>query len=91
MNIQSTARTDTEKYFSSVVLAYPILNHHPLLAFTVIEGGVNVEIIKKPARALELPDETPLMGLWPRQWRSDYMQFTAGELKRFAASWRKRL
>jgi hypothetical protein len=77
-------RTDIDDYFKlSGVLDSEELNHTPLLAFIASEDTVNVRIVHKPAELLSFPDETPVMGQWRGEWRSDFFQFTVGQLRRY--------
>jgi hypothetical protein len=88
MNIVTVGRTDTADYFNEVILANAKLEQTPVLAFIKRERpdglAVEVRIIQRPADIADLPNDTPLMGQWRGQWRSDFFQFTAGELKTYA-------
>lgn len=59
------------------------LTHTPFLVFTASEVSVTVRIINKPNELLSLPDDTPVMGQWPGQYRSDYFQFTVGQYRTY--------
>lgn len=85
VNFSDNIRTDVEEYFRRVVLAYGKLTDTPLVAFVFRANGIDVEVITKPGQTRFLPDETPMMGQWRGEWRSDYFRFTAGQLKAFVA------
>lgn len=44
---------------------------------------IEVKIIDNKEALLELEDKTPVMGQWSGQWRSDFFQFTVGDLRKF--------
>ncbi len=86
MSIEITlaGRRDIEAYFAkSGIRSTRKLEHHPLLIFIEKEGKVRVEIVDSASRLLDYPNETPVMGQWPGQWRSDFFQFTVGEFRDF--------
>ncbi len=75
-------RTDIDDYFKlSGVFDSEKLNHTPLLAFIASEDTIRVRIIHKPIELLSLDDETPAMGQWRGEWRSDFFQFTVGQYR----------
>ena len=77
-------RKDIDDYFKlSGVFASERLNHTPLLAFITSEDIVTVRIIDKPVALLAFADETPVMGQWRGEWRSDFFQFTVGQYRQY--------
>ena len=77
-------RKDINDYFKlSRVFESERLNHTPLLAFIASEDTVTVRIIDRPSELLALADETPVMGQWGGEWRSDYFQFTVGQYRQY--------
>ncbi len=49
----------------------------------MLVDGVKVRIIDKPVELLALADETPAMGQWRSEWRSDFFQFTVGQYRQY--------
>ena len=75
-------RKDTDELWrSSGVLEWSKLSHTPFIAITQTEGVINVHLIDSAKKAALLPEETPLLIQWKGQWRSDFFQTTAGEVK----------
>ena len=86
MKIKTAGRLDYKAYFSKgPILQHHTLNHSPLLAFIVEGNELEVMIIKHPKEVGYLPDDTPIMGQWPGNWRSDFFQFNAGDFKEYLA------
>jgi hypothetical protein len=83
VQVVTAGRRDIADYFSLHVGKTGKLPHSPLLVFQRSEAGVSVEIVLKPVELMGYPDDTPVMGIWPGQWRSDYFQFTVGEYRAF--------
>jgi hypothetical protein len=78
-------RVDIDAFFKcSGVFDSECLNHTPLLVFIASEASVTVRIINKPNELLSLPDDTPVMGQWRGERRSDYFQFTVGQYRPYA-------
>jgi hypothetical protein len=78
-------RVDIDAFFKrSGVFDSEWLSHTPLLVFTASETSVTVRIINKPNELLSLPDDTPVMGQWRGEYRSDYFQFTVGQYRLYA-------
>ncbi len=83
MRIVLGGRTDIDDFFRlSGVLDIERLDHTPLLVFVATEDTVEVRIVQKPAELLSFPDETPVMGQWRGEWRSDFFRFTVGQFRR---------
>ena len=76
-------------YFDKVLMVEKKLVHTPVLAFVVDGENVRIELIEKPFMIYGYPDETPMMGQWRGNWRSDFFKFTAGDYKRHADSKRE--
>jgi hypothetical protein len=57
------------------------LTHTPFLAFLAGESVVVVRIMETVDALLDLPDDTPVMGQRRGEWRSDFFQFTVGQLR----------
>ena len=75
-------RTGLEDYFKlSGVFSSEKLNHTPLLVFLAHEDSIEVRIIDRPTDLLNFADDTPVMGQWRGEWRSDFFQFTVGQYR----------
>ena len=44
---------------------------------------IKVEVIDNKEDLLKYPDETPVMGQWGGQWRSDFFKFKVGDFRKF--------
>ncbi|MBO0858635.1 MAG: hypothetical protein J2P21_09245 [Chloracidobacterium sp.] len=87
IRIKLAGRTDIDEYFKlSGVFESERLTHTPLLVFITEEDTVTVRIVDKPTDLLSFPDETPVMGQWTGQWRSDFFQFTVGQYRQHLAT-----
>ena len=81
MKIITAGRTDFDNFFKlSAFREYKKLSHRPVLIFRETPNQVQVEIIEKTGDLLLLPPETKCMTQWSGEWRSDFIQFTIGEL-----------
>ena len=85
-------RTDLNDFFtqSGVFHGEPLI-HTPLLVFVATQDAVEVRILHMPSELLAFPDETPVMGQWRGEWRSDYFQFTVGQYRQHTESQLNRL
>ena len=82
--ITLAGRTDIDEYFKlSGVFERERLTHTPLLVFIADQDSVTVRIVDTPTDLLSFPDETPVMGQWAGQWRSDFFQFTVGQYRQY--------
>jgi hypothetical protein len=82
--ITLAGRTDIDEYFKlSGVFERERLTHTPLLVFIADQDSVTVRIVDNPTDLLSLPDETPVMGQWAGQWRSDFFQFTVSHYRQY--------
>ena len=80
--ILTAGRTDLNDFFTqSGVFHGGPLNHTPLLVFVAKEDTVEIRIVHMPSELLSFPDETPVMGQWRGEWRSDYFQFMVGQYR----------
>jgi hypothetical protein len=87
IRITLAGRSDIDEYFNlSGVFESERLTHTPLLVFITEQDAVTVHIIDIPTDLLSFPDETPVMGQWTGQWRSDFFQFTAGQYRQHVAT-----
>ncbi|HEX5081912.1 MAG TPA: hypothetical protein VFY40_07700, partial [Blastocatellia bacterium] len=87
IRVTLAGRTDIDEYFKlSGVFESERLTHTPLLVFITERDAVTVRIVDKPTDLLSFPDETPVMGQWPGQWRSDFFQFTVGQYRQHLAT-----
>ena len=87
IRITLARRTDVDECFKqSGVFESERLTHTPLLVFITEQDAVTVRIVDKPADLLSFPDETPVMGQWTGQWRSDFFQFTVGQYRQYLAT-----
>ncbi len=74
--------TAVEDYFEkSDVFRVSKLTHTPFLVFLVSDSGVRVHLVTSTFELLQLPDDTPVMGQWRGEWRSDFFQFTVGQYR----------
>ena len=60
------------------------LTHTPFLVFHEEEGAIRVHIVDSSDQLLKFPDETPVMGQWQGNYRSDFFQFTVGDYRPYA-------
>ena len=82
--VKTSGRTDLEEYFAkSGVFSMSKLNQTPFLAFVISADTVDVRIVESADQLLRLPDDTPVMGQWRGEWRSDYFQFKVGEYRAY--------
>ena len=82
IGVETAGGTDVETYFQlSGCLEFKKLNHTPFLAFVCQDSSVIVRIIESADALLALPDGTPVMGQWRGEWRSDFFQFTVGQMR----------
>jgi hypothetical protein len=87
IRITLAGRTDIDEYFKlSGVFESERLTHTPLLVFITEQDAITVRIVDQPTDLLSFPDETPVMGQWPGQWRSDFFQFTVGQYRQHLAT-----
>jgi len=56
---------------------------YPFLIFSQKECTVEVVQTTKVTEVLSYPDETMVMKQWPGEWRSDFFQFSVGEMRDF--------
>lgn len=47
------------------------------------EEGFEVKVVSNKDSLLRYPDETKVMGQWRGEWRSDFFQFTVGDVRKF--------
>ena len=86
IRITLAGRIDIDEYFKlSGVFESERLTHTPLLVFITEQEAVTVRIVDKPTDLLSFPDETPVMGQWTGQWRSDFFQFAVGQYRQHHA------
>ena len=84
MRIERSGRTDTADFFRlSDIRSCKKLIRTPALAFVEDEDGVVVQIVQDPRKLLDLPDDTGVMMQWSGTWRSDFFQFTVGDLRTY--------
>ena len=82
MQVITSGRTDISDYFEkSGIRDWKKLPHTPLLVFQVEGGTVTVRIVDNPQELLGFSDDTKVMGQWTGKWRSDFFQFTIGQLR----------
>ena len=82
--IKTSGRTDLEEYFAkSGVFSTSKLNQTPFLAFVISADTVDVRIVDSADQLLHLPDDTPVMGQWRGDWRSDFFQFKVGDYRAY--------
>ena len=82
--LTTAGRADVEEYFElSGCLECSKLNHTPFLAFVCQDNVVVVRIIENALALLALPDDAPVMGQWRGEWKSDFFQFTVGQMRAY--------
>ena len=82
--VKTSGRTDLEEYFAkSGVFSMSKLNQTPFLAFVISIDTVEVRIVECADQLLRLPDDTPVMGQWRGDWRSDFFQFKVGDYRAY--------
>jgi hypothetical protein len=80
--VKTAGRTDIEEYFAkSGVFSMSKLNQTPFLVFVISDNTVEVSIVDSADQLLLLPDDTPVMGQWRGEWRSDFFQFKVGDYR----------
>lgn len=85
VKIITKGRTDLKEYFEkSGNFSGAKLNHTPFLVFSEKDDVIHVHIVESADRLLEFPDETPVMGQWQGNFRSDFFQFTVGDYRPYA-------
>jgi len=89
--IITTGRTDLKDFFErSGNFSADKLLHTPFLVFLEKEDAIHVKIVDNAEQLLSFPDETPVMGQWQGNYRSDFFQFTVGDYRPYAEEKRKR-
>ena len=84
INIILSGRTDIDQYFRiSGVFDEEQLKHTPFLVFDATNDTLHVQIIGNAVKLLAYPDETPVMGQWRGDFRSDYFQFKVGQYRQY--------
>ncbi len=84
MKVITSGRTDLEEYFKrSGIRQYKKLTHTPFLVFAISGDTVEVRIEDNAKKLLEYPDETLCMAQWSGEWKSDFFQFSVGDLRRY--------
>ena len=57
--------------------------HHPFLVFVPEdETNVRVDLVENAEQLVKYPAATKVMAQWPGKSRSDFFQFTVGQLRR---------
>jgi hypothetical protein len=88
--IITAGRTDLKDFFEkSGNFSGVKLTHTPFLVFVEEEGAIRVHIVDSADQLLSFPDETPVMGQWQGNYRSDFFQFTVGDYRPYADEKRK--
>ncbi len=89
--IITAGRTDLKDFFEqSGNFSGGKLLHTPFLVFLEEEDTVRVKIVDNAEELLSFPDETPVMGQWQGNFRSDFFQFTVGDYRPYAEEKRKK-
>jgi hypothetical protein len=84
--VVTTGRTDLDDYFKlSGIREYKELSRTPFLVFVVNGETVEVKIVDNARQLLTYPDETQVMAQWSGRYRSDFFQFTVGQLRDYVA------
>lgn len=63
----------------------------PFLVFIVDGDTVAINDVYEPATLLELPDDTPVVGMWAEDYAVEYYHFTVGQYKRHRDQRERRL
>lgn len=80
--IRTAGRTDCADYFErSGIRSSTDLPHTPIHVFLPQRASIEVSLVRRPAALLALDDAVCCMGQWPGAYRSDWFQFTIGQLK----------
>lgn len=89
--IVTTGRTDLKDFFEkSGNFSGDKLLHTPFLVFLEEEDTIHVKLIDSAEQLLSFPDETPVMGQWQGNYRSDFFQFTVSDYRPYAEEkWEK--
>lgn len=79
----ASGRKATDEFFEQGLeggVSYPFL--------ILSQEGHTVEVVQttKVTEVLSYPDETMVMKQWPGKWRSDFFQFSVGEMREFRES-----
>jgi len=87
----TAGRTDLKEFFEqSGNFSGGKLTHTPFLVFLEEESAIRVRIVESAEQLLSFPDETPVMGQWQGNYRSDFFQFTVGDYRPYADEKKKR-
>jgi hypothetical protein len=88
----TSGRADsTEFFFLSDLRSTKALTHTPILAFIMkFDCTLEVRIITNPCDLLALNDCVKCMGQWRGRHRSDFFQFTIGDLRAHIAQYPKK-
>lgn len=85
VKIITDGRTDLKDFFEiSGNFSGVKLNHTPFLVFSEEDDVIRVHIVDSADQLLKFPDETPVMGQWQGNFRSDFFQFTVGDYSPYA-------
>ena len=80
--IRTAGRTDCADYFEqSGLRSYTDLAHTPILVFLPDCAWIEVRLVTHPQDLLALDDAVCCMGQWRGEYRSDFFQFTVGQLR----------
>jgi hypothetical protein len=83
--ITTTGRKDVDSFFSkSGVLNYKN-PHTPFILFVEKNNDVEVEIVDKASDLLAYPDNYKIMSQWKGEWKSDFFQYTVGDVRKYLA------
>lgn len=84
--LKTAGSKNTTPYFElSGIRSTKNLNHTPFLVFQEKNGEISTEIVSKPEDLLKLPAKTKVMAQWRGKKKSDYFQFTVGQLRKHIA------
>jgi hypothetical protein len=87
LGISTAGRSDVDDYFrKSGVLTARKLPHTPFLVFVENANDIEVRIVDNVHSLLGHADSTKVMGQWSGQWRSDFFQFTVGDVRKFVSA-----
>ena len=82
MKLNTTGRRDVTAFFEMSGIRFKKKEkHHPYIAFRRGTDGVKVEVVESPEQLLKMPARTKVMAQWAGKSRSDFFQFTVGQLR----------
>lgn len=82
--ITTIGRTDDlESFFSKSGVMIGKNTHTPFIVFVEKNNNIEVVIVDKAIDLLDYPDNYKIMSQWAGKWRSDFFQYTVGDVRKY--------